>query len=155
MPSAQLTLLEFVRILLGGDAGSLRVRDHFAQDPQAVLDEHGLGELTVEDVRDAMVLLQDSDTVAFDRGYGTGLRHDDTTAFGAGTRHDLRPGDGPAPAPLHGSHDHTGTTTTATTGAWYDDPSAAPVDTSARFDPADDHHTDPHPGDDAGLDPVF
>ena len=72
MASEQLTLMEFIKILLGSGSESIQMRDYFRDDPAAALEEHGLGHLTVEDVRDAIVIAQDNDTVSFDRSYDTG-----------------------------------------------------------------------------------
>ncbi|MFP5069213.1 hypothetical protein ACLFMI_06060 [Pseudonocardia nantongensis] len=73
MASEHMTLMEFIRILFGSGPESVQMRDYFADDPAAALEEHGLGHLTAEDVRDAAVLLQDNDTVSFDRSYDTGF----------------------------------------------------------------------------------
>ncbi|MEU6700041.1 hypothetical protein [Pseudonocardia sp. NPDC046786] len=73
MASEKLTLIEFIKILLGTGSESIQMRDYFNDDPVAALEEHGLGHLTVEDVRDAIVIAQDNDTVSFDRNYDTGV----------------------------------------------------------------------------------
>ena len=67
-----MTLIEFIRELLGRDRDGVELRDWFQNDPHAALAHHGLGHLTTEDVHDAMVLVQDNDTVSFDREYDTG-----------------------------------------------------------------------------------
>ena len=86
-----LTLIEFIRELLGFDSDSIQLRDWFEKDPQAALEHYGLGHLTAEDVHDAMVLVQDNDTVSFDREYDTGSNSIDWT-WGKG---------GFAPVPHH------------------------------------------------------
>lgn len=73
MASENLTLMEFIKILLGSGSESIQMRDYFKEDPAAALEEHGLGHLTAEDVRDAIVIAQDNDTVSFDRSYDTGF----------------------------------------------------------------------------------
>ncbi len=78
-PTHSLTLIEFIRELLGWDSESIQLRDWFQKDPQAALEHYGLGHLTAEDVHDAMVLVQDNDTVSFDRDYNTGSNSIDWT----------------------------------------------------------------------------
>jgi len=70
----QLTLMDFIRELLGleGQDKAIELRDYFEQNPHAALQEYGLGHLSPEDVHDAIVLVQDNDTVSFDRHYDTG-----------------------------------------------------------------------------------
>ncbi|MBN9736769.1 MULTISPECIES: hypothetical protein [unclassified Pseudonocardia] len=73
------TLIEFVRMLLGlgpDKDENIELRDWFAKDPQAALEHYGLGDLTAEDVRDAVLIAQDNDTVSFDRNYDTGFDWD-------------------------------------------------------------------------------
>ncbi|MEV1293970.1 hypothetical protein [Pseudonocardia sp. NPDC049635] len=82
MASEKLTLIEFIKILLGTGSESIQMRDYFNDDPVAALEEHGLGHLTVEDVRDAIVIAQDNDTVSFDRNYDTGVDWAGTTRGG-------------------------------------------------------------------------
>ncbi|NMH98939.1 IniB N-terminal domain-containing protein [Pseudonocardia acidicola] len=64
----QFSLLEFILHLLN-DEGA---REHFSADPYGELAEHGLEDLSAEDVHDALVLIQDSHTASFDRSYDTG-----------------------------------------------------------------------------------
>lgn len=63
-------LIEFLRELLFDDD----LRQDFADDPSAVLADHGLSHLTAEDVHDALVLLRDesSQDGDFSRRYDTG-----------------------------------------------------------------------------------
>ena len=77
--SLQTTLIEFIKQLLGTGSESIQLRDYFAKDPQGALNEYGLGHLTPEDVHDAMVLVQDNDTVSFDRHYDTGAHFGSTS----------------------------------------------------------------------------
>ena len=72
MSEHHLTLMEFIKKLLGDDSESIQLRDWFEQNPHAALEHYGLGHLSPEDVDDAMVLVQDNDTVSFDRNYDTG-----------------------------------------------------------------------------------
>jgi hypothetical protein len=75
------TLLEFLREL----AGNTGLREWFAHDPQGALHQHGLDDLSPADVHDALVLVQDNQTVDFSRDYGIGAVGDhDATAFGSG-----------------------------------------------------------------------
>jgi hypothetical protein len=62
------SLLEFIRELLFND----ELRQDFADDPEGTLAEHGLENLSPEDVHDALVLVQDNQTADFDRDYNTG-----------------------------------------------------------------------------------
>lgn len=71
-----LSLIEFIKLLLGSGSESIEVRDWFEEDPQAALEHYGLGDLTAEDVRDAVLIAQDNDTVSFDRTYDTGFDWD-------------------------------------------------------------------------------
>jgi hypothetical protein len=76
-----LTLMEFLREL----AGNTGLREWFAHDPQGALHQHGLDDLSPADVHDALVLVQDNQTVDFSRDYGSGAVGDhDATAFGSG-----------------------------------------------------------------------
>ncbi|MFC4946864.1 IniB N-terminal domain-containing protein [Pseudonocardia sp. GCM10023141] len=63
-----LTLLEFVKELLTDG----HLREWFAENPHAALNQYGLGHLTPADVSDALVLVQDSQTADFSRDYHTG-----------------------------------------------------------------------------------
>jgi hypothetical protein len=56
-----LSLMEFLQALLT-DAG---LRGDFGDDPQGTLTAHGLGGLTPADVHDALVLVQDTQTVDY------------------------------------------------------------------------------------------
>jgi hypothetical protein len=56
-----LSLMEFLQALLT-DAG---LRGAFGDDPQGTLTAHGLGDLTPADVHDALVLVQDTQTVDY------------------------------------------------------------------------------------------
>jgi hypothetical protein len=56
-----LSLMEFLQALLT-DAG---LRGDFGDDPQGTLAAHGLGDLTPADVHDALVLVQDIQTVDY------------------------------------------------------------------------------------------
>ena len=76
--SIHTTLIEFIKQLLGTGSESIQLRDYFREDPQGALNEYGLGHLSPEDVHDAMVLVQDNDTVSFDRNYDTGFDGDRT-----------------------------------------------------------------------------
>jgi hypothetical protein len=59
--SEPLSLLEFLQELVS-DAG---MRDRFLADPHATLAGHGLADLTPADVHDALVLVEDTQTVDF------------------------------------------------------------------------------------------
>jgi hypothetical protein len=59
-----LSLMEFLQALMG-DA---ELRSAFAHDPQGTLVEHGLADLSPADVHDAIVLVQDTQTVDFALG---------------------------------------------------------------------------------------
>lgn len=56
------SLLEFVRQLANDDG----LRADYVADPQGVLADHGLGGLAAVDVRDALLLVDDTRTVEFD-----------------------------------------------------------------------------------------
>jgi len=56
-----LSLMEFLQALLG-DA---ELRGDFGDDPQGTLAAHGLADLTPDDVHDALVLVQDNQTVDY------------------------------------------------------------------------------------------
>ena len=64
-----LSILEFLQKMID-DAG---LRDWFAKDPQGALADHGLKDVSPEDVRDAIVLADDSQTADFSRSYDTGF----------------------------------------------------------------------------------
>ncbi|MEJ8281764.1 hypothetical protein [Pseudonocardia spirodelae] len=76
MADHNLSLVDFIKLLLGKDSESIQVRDWFQKDPNAVLQHYGLAELSSEDIRDAIVIAQDNDTVSFDRHYDTGFDWD-------------------------------------------------------------------------------
>src|SRR5215217_9685467 len=63
-----LSLLEFIRELLFND----ELRQDFADNPEGTLAEHGLENLSPEDVHDALVLVEDNQTADFSRDYNTG-----------------------------------------------------------------------------------
>ena len=63
-----LSLLEFIRELLFNDD----LRQDFADNPEATLAEHGLDNLSPDDVHDALVLVEDNQTADFSREYNTG-----------------------------------------------------------------------------------
>ncbi|MBN9801224.1 MAG: hypothetical protein ACQEXM_29400 [Actinomycetota bacterium] len=71
-----ISLVEFIKLLLGSGSESIQVRDWFEKDPNAALHYYGLSELSPEDIRDAIVIAQDNDTVSFDRHYDTGFSWD-------------------------------------------------------------------------------
>jgi hypothetical protein len=58
-----LSILEFLQKMID-DVG---LRDWFARDPQGALENHGLRDVSPEDVRDAIVLADDSQTADFSR----------------------------------------------------------------------------------------
>ena len=62
------SLLEFLLELLRDDD----LRADFGDDPHGTLAEHGLDDLSAEDVHDCLVLLEDNQTADFDREYHTG-----------------------------------------------------------------------------------
>lgn len=70
-----LSLLDFLRGLQADEV----LRSRFAADPEATIDEHGLGHLSPYDVHDALVLMEDNETADF--------RHD----FDAATVHPAPP----------------------------------------------------------------
>jgi hypothetical protein len=63
-----LSLLEFIRELLFNDS----LRQDFAENPEGTLAEHGLENLSPDDVHDALVLVEDNQTADFSREYNTG-----------------------------------------------------------------------------------
>ncbi|MBP2364958.1 hypothetical protein [Pseudonocardia parietis] len=73
MATESISLIDFLKKLLAGDSESIQLRDWFQENPQAVLHHYGLDEYTPDDVHDAIVLMQDNDTVSFDRNYDTGF----------------------------------------------------------------------------------
>ena len=87
-----LTLMEFIQRLLSDE----QTRDWFAENPDAALRHFGLDNLSPEDVRDALVLIEDNQTASFDREYNTGWNG---SGHSSGRDHDDRGGrddhDGP------------------------------------------------------------
>jgi hypothetical protein len=68
-----MTLLDFLLALLGDSPEDLALQQDFADNPVATLQALDLGDLTAEDVHDALVLVQDNQTVDFgDTDYTTG-----------------------------------------------------------------------------------
>jgi hypothetical protein len=68
MTAATTSLMDFLRALLTDS----ELREDFANDPQGTLDEHGLGNLSPEDIHDALVLSEDNQDGDFSRDYNTG-----------------------------------------------------------------------------------
>jgi len=66
-----LSLLEFLQALLRDAA----LRGSFTHDPQGTLDEHGLGALGPADVHDALVLVQDTQTVDYSPDHLAAVEH--------------------------------------------------------------------------------
>jgi len=66
--AATLSIMEFIRELLFNDD----LRQDFSQDPQGTLADHGLSDLSPEDVHDALVLVEDNQTADFSRDYNVG-----------------------------------------------------------------------------------
>jgi hypothetical protein len=64
-----LSILEFLQKMID-DVG---LRDWFARDPQSALESHGLKDVSPEDVRDAIVLADDSQTADFSRNVDNGF----------------------------------------------------------------------------------
>jgi len=64
-----LSILEFLQKMID-DVG---LRDWFADDPQAALSHYGLRDVSAEDVRDAIVLADDSQTADFSRSVDNGF----------------------------------------------------------------------------------
>jgi hypothetical protein len=64
-----LSILEFLQKMIA-DGG---LRDFFARDPQGALADHGLKDVSPEDVRDAIVLADDSQTADFSRSFDSGF----------------------------------------------------------------------------------
>ncbi|MBC3194611.1 hypothetical protein H7X46_26530 [Pseudonocardia sp. C8] len=69
--SAEKSLIQFILDLLRDP----QLLAEFKEDPHGVLASCGLSEASAEDVRDAIVLVQDNDEVSFDRDYNTGGGH--------------------------------------------------------------------------------
>jgi hypothetical protein len=68
MATETLSLLEFIRELLFND----ELRQDFSRDPEGTLADHGLDDLSPEDVHDALVLVEDNQTADFSRDFNTG-----------------------------------------------------------------------------------
>ena len=85
--SVEKSLIQFILDLLK-DPKALA---EFKEDPQGMLAQCGLSEVSADDVRDALVLAQDNDDVSFDRDYNTG---------GNGGHHHT-----PPPPPVHAGED--------------------------------------------------
>ncbi|ALE75596.1 MULTISPECIES: IniB N-terminal domain-containing protein [unclassified Pseudonocardia] len=66
--SAEKSLIQFILDLLKDP----KLLAEFKDDPQGLLAQCGLSEVSADDVRDAIVLAQDNDDVSFDRSYNTG-----------------------------------------------------------------------------------
>ncbi|GAA4541570.1 IniB N-terminal domain-containing protein [Pseudonocardia xishanensis] len=60
-----MTLLEFLLSLFGDDQADLKLQQDFAKDPYGTLKAAGLEDLSAADVHDALVLVQDNQTVDF------------------------------------------------------------------------------------------
>ncbi len=65
-----LSILEFLEKMIDNTS----LRDWFARDPQGALAHYDLHDVSPEDVRDAIVLADDSQTADFSRNYDTGFR---------------------------------------------------------------------------------
>ena len=64
-----LSILEFLQKMID----NVGLRDWFAKDPQAALAHYNLQDVSPEDVRDAIVLADDSQTADFSRSYDNGF----------------------------------------------------------------------------------
>ena len=62
------SLLEFLQRLLFDD----ELRQDFSEDPEGTLAEHGLENLSPDDVHDALVRVEDNQTADVSRDYNTG-----------------------------------------------------------------------------------
>jgi hypothetical protein len=60
-----MTLLEFLLHLFGNSPADLKLQQDFAKAPEATLVKAGLADLSAADVHDALVLVQDTQTVDF------------------------------------------------------------------------------------------
>src|SRR4051794_5701821 len=78
-----LSLLEFIQKLFSNEDG---VRDLFRENPDQTLADNGLGDLTEDDVQDALVLVDDSQTTDFSRNYDTGGNSIDFSGSNIGSR---------------------------------------------------------------------
>jgi hypothetical protein len=63
-----LSLMEFIRELLFND----QLRQDFSQNPEGTLADHGLANLSPDDVHDALVLVEDNQTADFSRDFNVG-----------------------------------------------------------------------------------
>jgi hypothetical protein len=63
-----LSLMEFIRELLFNDD----LRQDFSQNPEGTLADHGLANLSPDDVHDALVLVEDNQTADFSRDFNVG-----------------------------------------------------------------------------------
>lgn len=80
-----LSLLEFIQRLFTDE----ELRNLFSDQPDRALEEHGLSDLSEADVRDALVLVDDSQTADFSRDYDTGRNSIDWDSNGGSHgRHD-------------------------------------------------------------------
>jgi hypothetical protein len=78
-----LSLLEFIQKLFSNEDG---VRDLFRENPDQTLADNGLADLTEDDVQDALVLVDDSQTADFSRNYDTGGNSIDFSDSNFGSR---------------------------------------------------------------------
>ncbi len=78
-----LSLLEFIQKLFSNEDG---VRDLFRENPDQTLADNGLADLTEDDVQDALVLVDDSQTADFSRNYDTGGNSIDFSNANLGSR---------------------------------------------------------------------
>ena len=77
-----LSLLEFIQKLFTDD----ELRDLFRENPDQALADNGLSDLSEADVRDALVLVDDSQTADFSRNYDTGGNSIDFSDANFGSR---------------------------------------------------------------------
>ncbi len=85
-----LSILEFLQKMID-DVG---LRDWFARDPQGALENHGLRDVSPEDVRDAIVLADDSQTADFSRNVDQSFHGTVGAAAAHHASHDGGHGDG-------------------------------------------------------------
>ena len=78
-----LSLLEFIQKLFSNEDG---VRDLFRENPDQTQADNGLADLTEDDVQDALVLVDDSQTADFSRNYDTGGNSIDFSNANFGSR---------------------------------------------------------------------
>ncbi len=84
-----LSLLEFIQRLFTDE----ELRELFNREPDQALEQHGLSDLSEADVRDALVLVDDSQTADFSRDYDTGGNSIDWSDSDVGS-HNRYDGDG-------------------------------------------------------------